>query len=172
MLKKLRAFIKNLKKDSTLSPEKPGLETNYRMFAVERAIIENALESIEVAARKNIVSPGEAKLLKDKYDLRLQELNQSIGKYVIASELRRLEEIKQQMRKEYESKISHLETQIKDVGKSSLQSGESRIKTAYRKTRGNLKVTQTERLKTLKDELLSAIERLEKMDQVGYPEQE
>lgn len=167
MLKKLRSFVENLKKNSTRSPEKPNLTVNYKMLAVERTIIEKVLESIEAAVKERFLLPNEAKILKERYVPKLQALDQSIDRYLVTSERQRLEEIKQQMEKKHEIKINYLEKQIRNMDKSSLQSSERKMD-----DKGALIINKNGRLKTLNGELMSAIEHLERIDRVNYLERE
>ena len=167
-LKRLFGIFKKTDKTSPdISAEKFDMES-YRRFMVERTIIENVLKWIDVAASKNLMSSKEVKTLRIKYESRLKELNKHIERCVAASGLHRLKKFKDRMKKEYEVKMNYLEDQIKVMSKS-FMSTEGEIEPVSRNVRGDRNSGQ-DALKNLNGELLSVIERLEKIDRVSYVE--
>lgn len=158
-LKKLIGFV--LKRPWQPSG-KPLRWVEGKADIVERFLLETMLGFIDKALKENIITSEEAGRLRERYTLRWRQLSQAFENHTAEETIQRLIKMKQLLQQEYESKLRYLEEQIKDVQENFNQSvkGENFLNSKG----GGFNAEGMSELKSLRAELLTAIERLEAMD--------
>lgn len=147
-----------------------GAKQALKVLLLERQIIGSALTTIFETETKGIISQAERDQLVKKYTADLHELEQAIQKHQRIVDLYELENSREQLIKDFNTRITEIDGKI-----GSLRNGDSNVQqnplenaliaTPTVSQEVERPVTQVEkRVELIRDEILKAMERLEQIE--------
>ena len=162
MIEKLKGLLRGFQKKPDTAEKSIDSLDSYQTILVERVLLENVIASIDKAYSNKILNSNQTKTLRTKYNSRLRVLSTTLEKNLLNSQIQNLERIRQHLKEEYELKIQNIDKQIAELN---TVSHDNSLRSISQTKVSQLDLTPKKKVKILREELLSAIARLEKIDQ-------